>query len=52
MQPEHITRLLQAWSEGDQAALDELAPITYGEPQRLADHYMAGQRPVCSARNA
>jgi len=40
-----ITRLLQAWSEGEQSALDHLIPLVYEELHRLAHHYMAGERP-------
>jgi RNA polymerase sigma factor (TIGR02999 family) len=40
-----ITRLLQAWSEGEQSALERLIPLVYRELHRLARHYMAGQRP-------
>ncbi|HME00901.1 MAG TPA: ECF-type sigma factor [Terriglobia bacterium] len=40
-----ITRLLQAWSEGEQSALERLIPLVYEELHRLAHHYMAGERP-------
>jgi RNA polymerase sigma factor (TIGR02999 family) len=40
-----ITRLLQAWSEGDKSALERLVPLVYDELHRLAHHYMAGERP-------
>ena len=36
-----VTQLLQAWSEGDQAALEKLMPLVYGELHRLAKRYMA-----------
>jgi len=36
--------LLQAWSSGDQSALDKLAPIVYDELHRLARHYLMGER--------
>jgi RNA polymerase sigma factor (TIGR02999 family) len=39
-----ITRLLQAWSEGDKRALDRLVPLVYEELHRLAHHYMACER--------
>lgn len=39
-----ITRLLQAWSDGDRAALDQLTPLVYAELHRLAKRYMAGER--------
>jgi RNA polymerase sigma factor (TIGR02999 family) len=40
-----ITQLLQAWSDGNQEALDKLAPIVHEELHRLARHYMRGERP-------
>jgi len=40
-----ITRLLRAWSAGDQAALENLAPLIYEELHRAAHHYMAGEQP-------
>jgi RNA polymerase sigma factor (TIGR02999 family) len=43
--PEEVTVLLQAWSNGDQAAFDQLAPIVYSELRRLARHYMERERP-------
>ncbi len=48
MQPEsskQITRLLVAWSEGDESALDQLAPLIHAELHRLAHHYMSRERP-------
>jgi len=40
-----VTRLLRAWSEGDEAALDQLIPIVEAELRRLARGYMARERP-------
>lgn len=40
-----LTALLQAWSGGDQQALDKLAPRVQGELHRIAARYMAGERP-------
>jgi hypothetical protein len=40
-----ITQLLRAWSEGDQSALDQLMPIVYENLHRLAQSYMAQERP-------
>jgi RNA polymerase sigma factor (TIGR02999 family) len=40
-----ITRLLVAWGDGDQAALEELAPLVHSELHRLAHHYMGRERP-------
>lgn len=42
--PQDITGLLQAWSEGQQDALQRLTPVVYAELRRLAHHYMAGER--------
>jgi len=39
-----ITGLLQAWSNGEQAALAELTPLVYEELRRLARHHLAGER--------
>jgi RNA polymerase sigma factor (TIGR02999 family) len=39
-----VTELLQAWSDGDEAALEQLAPLVYAELHRLARMYMAGER--------
>src|SRR5258706_11560905 len=35
-----VSTLLRAWSDGDQSALEKLAPIVYDELRRLAGHYM------------
>jgi RNA polymerase sigma factor (TIGR02999 family) len=43
--PQQVTRLLVAWSGGDQAALEELTPLVYGELRRLAHHYIGRERP-------
>jgi RNA polymerase sigma factor (TIGR02999 family) len=43
--PEEITRLLVAWSDGDQSALEKLAPLVESELHRLAHHYMGRERP-------
>ena len=40
-----MSKLLRAWSDGDQSALDKLTPIVYGELHRLAGRYMKGERP-------
>lgn len=39
------SKLLQAWSGGDQSALEKLAPIVYDELHRLARRYMRHERP-------
>jgi RNA polymerase sigma factor (TIGR02999 family) len=43
--PQQVTQLLQAWSQGDQNALEKLMPLVYGELHRLARRYMANERP-------
>src|SRR6185295_10819918 len=39
-----LTELLVAWSDGDEAALDRLAPLVHAELHRLASHYMRQER--------
>lgn len=39
-----VSTLLRAWSDGDQKALDKLAPIVYDELRRLARHYLSRER--------
>jgi RNA polymerase sigma factor (TIGR02999 family) len=41
---EDVSALLRAWSDGDQRALDRLAPIVYDELRRLAGHYLNRER--------
>lgn len=43
--PHEVTQLLQAWSAGEQGAFDKLAPVVYQELHRLAQCYMAQERP-------
>src|SRR5580704_13927213 len=43
--PVEITRLLEAWGEGDKAALDALVPVVHSELRRLAHRYMRQERP-------
>ena len=43
-QSHEVTRLLLAWSDGDQQALDKLTPLVYRELHRLARHYMTSER--------
>jgi len=40
-----VTQLLVDWSNGNQAALDKLMPLVYGELHRLAHKYMRQERP-------
>lgn len=39
-----VTALLQAWSGGDEAALDQLTPLIYKELRRLAGSFMRRER--------
>jgi len=41
---DEVTTLLHAWSRGDPAAFERLAPIIYTELRRLARRYMARER--------
>lgn len=44
--PTHcITELLHAWSEGDRGALDRLVRVVYDDLHRMAQRYMALERP-------
>jgi RNA polymerase sigma factor (TIGR02999 family) len=43
--PEEVTRLLREWSEGNEAAFDQLMPLVYTELHRIASRYMAAQKP-------
>jgi len=40
-----VTQLLQAWSVGEPDALAKLTPLVYQELRRLAQRYMAQERP-------
>lgn len=42
--PHGVTRLLKAWSGGEQEALEQLVPLVYHELHRLAHRYMAAER--------
>lgn len=39
-----LTRLLHAWSEGDQSALEKLTPFVYDELHRVAHQYLSRER--------
>lgn len=39
-----VTRLLEAWGQGDRLALEKLTQLVYEELRRLAHRYMSGQR--------
>src|SRR5882724_12230016 len=43
--PHEVTGLLDAWSQGDQAALDKLTPLVYEDLRRRAHGYMKRQSP-------
>jgi RNA polymerase sigma factor (TIGR02999 family) len=40
-----VTELLHRWQKGDQAALEQLLPMIYGELRRLARRYLRRERP-------
>ena len=40
-----ISQMLQRWSSGDRAALEELMPLVYDELHRIAHRYIAQQAP-------
>jgi RNA polymerase sigma-70 factor, ECF subfamily len=40
-----LTRLLEAWSRGDERAIDTLIPLVYSDLHRLAHRYLADERP-------
>ena len=42
--PQEVTQLLAAWSDGDEAALEQLVPIIHAELRRLARHYLKRER--------
>jgi len=41
---QEVTKLLRAWSAGDEEALEKLTPLVYQELHRAARRYMAGER--------
>src|SRR3990172_7605670 len=43
--PQDVTQLLQAWSQGEERALEKLIPLVQKELHRLAHHYMGRERP-------
>jgi RNA polymerase sigma factor (TIGR02999 family) len=42
--PAEVSELLRAWSAGDPAALDRLAPVVYEELRHIARRYMRDER--------
>ena len=43
--PEEVTDLLRAWQAGEQAALDRLIPLVYGDLHRIAEQRLRSERP-------
>ena len=43
--PQEVTQLLQAWRDGDQAALGQLVPLVEAELHRLAQRYLRQESP-------
>jgi RNA polymerase sigma factor (TIGR02999 family) len=43
-EPVDITRLLKAWGQGDEGALEQLIPLVYMQLRAQARHYMRGER--------
>ena len=39
-----VTRLLKAWSAGDEQALEKLTPLVYQQLHQIARRYMGGER--------
>jgi RNA polymerase sigma-70 factor (ECF subfamily) len=44
LESQNVTELLVAWSDGDEAALERLAPLVHAELHRLARRYMGRER--------
>lgn len=42
---DQVTRLLRDWSAGNSQALNDLAPLVYGELRRIAGSFLQGERP-------
>jgi RNA polymerase sigma factor (TIGR02999 family) len=40
-----VTQLLRAWAAGDEQALEKLTPLVYEQLHRVAQRYMANERP-------
>jgi RNA polymerase sigma-70 factor (ECF subfamily) len=43
--PQEVTRLLLAWSGGDESAIEQLVPVVYQELRRLAHRCLNRERP-------
>ena len=50
--PRDITRLLAAWSNGDEEALSQLMPIVYAELRRIARRHLGRQAPQHTLESA
>lgn len=44
-EPQDVTQLLLAWSNGDQDSAEKLVPLVYDELRQLAARYLARERP-------
>jgi RNA polymerase sigma factor (TIGR02999 family) len=44
-EPGEVTVLLKAWGAGDEASLEKLIPLVYGQLRRMAARYMRGESP-------
>jgi len=42
--PQEVTQLLQAWTQGEQSALQKLIPLVYQELHRIAHRYMGREQ--------
>jgi RNA polymerase sigma factor (TIGR02999 family) len=47
-----VTQLLNRWTNGDEQALHDLAPIVYEELRRLAHYYLRSERPEHTLESA
>jgi RNA polymerase sigma factor (TIGR02999 family) len=43
--PGEVTRLLQAWRQGDREALESLIPLVYSDLHRMAERHLRAERP-------
>lgn len=43
-----VTRLLRAWSDGDESAFERVLPLVYEELHRMAARYLVGERSTIS----
>lgn len=50
--PPEISRLLQAWSDGDRTALDDLLALVYDELRRQARRFLRKERPNHTLQSA